>query len=146
MVYSIKEAADKLKVTKHTLYYYEKADLLPPIARDHKGNRIYTDSDISWIYLICCLRDIHMPIQFIHTYVKLLFDENSSLQNRKEMLLTFQEKVNQDIQKYLTIQQLISKKIAFYDELQDSSNELENCYNYKEDWAHFKKILEESNE
>ena len=145
MTYSIKQVAQKLSVTKHTLYYYEKTNLLPPIGRDKTGNRLYTDSDISWIYLIRCLRDIDMPIQLIQSYVKLLLDKNSTLQSRKEILLQFQEKVDNDLQKYFVIRQLIAKKIEFYNEASDTlNNASENCYNYKNDWEYFKKILEET--
>jgi Predicted transcriptional regulators len=145
MTYSIKQVAQKLNITKHTLYYYEKANLLPPISRDKTGNRLYTDSDISWIYLIRCLRDIDMPIQLIQSYVKLLLDKNSTLQNRKEVLLQFQKKVDNDLQKYFIIKQLIAKKIEFYNEASDTlNNASENCYDYKNDWEHFKKILEET--
>lgn len=146
MNYSIKEAAEKLSITKHTLYYYEKAKLLPPIQRDERGNRVYTDSDISWIYLICCLRAINMPIHLIRSYVNLLMDETSTLQERKKILLMFQQKVEADIQQYLTVQQLIKKKLMFYDQAESSSNEAENCYDYKKDWEHFKQILEESHD
>mgnify|MGYP001042874534 CR=1 FL=1 len=146
MSYSIKEAAEKLNITKHTLYYYEKAELLPPIQRDQRGNRVYTDSDISWIYLICCLRDINMPIQLIRSYVKLLLDETSTLEKRKEILLLFQQKIEEDLQHYLTVQQLIKKKLAFYDQADSPANEAENCYDYKKDWEHFKLILEESHD
>lgn len=146
MTYSIKEAAKKLSITKHTLYYYEKAELLPPIQRDERGNRVYTDSDISWIYLICCLRAINMPIHLIRSYVNLLMDEASTLQERKKILLMFQQKVEADIQQYLTVQQLIKKKLMFYDQAESSSNEAENCYDYKKDWEHFKQILEESHD
>lgn len=146
MTYSIKEAAEKLNITKHTLYYYEKAELLPPIQRDERGNRVYTDSDISWIYLICCLRDINMPIQLIRSYVQLLMDETSTLQDRKEILLLFQQKVEADLQHYLNVQQLITKKLAFYNQAESSPSEAENCYDYKKDWDHFKQILEESHD
>ncbi|MEO1770511.1 MerR family transcriptional regulator [Candidatus Enterococcus ferrettii] len=146
MTYSIKEAAGKLSITKHTLYYYEKAELLPPIQRDERGNRVYTDSDISWVYLICCLRDINMPIQLIRSYVKLLLDETSTLEKRKEILLLFQQKIEADLQHYSTIQQLIKKKLAFYDQAESPANEAENCYDYKKDWVHFKLILEEGHD
>ena len=61
-MYSIREAADKLNVSIHTLRYYEKEGLTPFIKRNENGNRIYTSTDIQWIYMIRCLRDTDMPI------------------------------------------------------------------------------------
>jgi DNA-binding transcriptional MerR regulator len=145
MNYSIKQVAEKLGISKHTLYYYEKENILPPIQRDNSGNRIYTDSDISWIYLICCLRDIDMPMKNIREYIYLLKNEKSTLEERKTMITTFRDKIDSDIKKYLLLQNLIDKKLEYYNSKPSGSlyDEAQHCYNYKDDWDNFKEILED---
>lgn len=62
MNYTTHEVAQKLGITKDTLFYYEKEGLLPQIERDEMNRRIYSESDIEWIFLIRCLRDTDMPM------------------------------------------------------------------------------------
>ena len=53
MVYSTSVVAHKLGISKDTLRYYEKEELLPSIKRDESGYRAYSASDVEWIFLIC---------------------------------------------------------------------------------------------
>ena len=144
MGYTIKEVAEKLSITTHTLRYYEKVGLLPDISRNNAGNRVYTESDISWIYLICRLRDINMPVQYISEYVLLLKDPKSSVADRRLLVESFQQEINETLKKYNLVSKLISKKLEFYDVMENSEkNESELCYDYQADWEHFMTILRE---
>jgi len=78
MVYSTVEAGNRLGLSKHTLRYYEKIGLMPEITRDEVGNRLYKDSDISWLYLVCCMRNVDMPVQNIRAYIDLVKDPHST--------------------------------------------------------------------
>lgn len=146
MTYSIKEAGEKLGLSIYTLRYYEKAGLMPEIARSRSGCRSYTDLDISWIYLIRCLRDIDMPIENIRGYINLLKNPNSTLAERRYMIETFKKEIDKKLQKYKIVQSLINKKLEFY-YLTEQCNktEAENCYDYRSDWEHFILILGEKN-
>lgn len=50
MEYTTSEVAKKLGITKDTLFYYEKEGLLPVIERDKFKRRIYSESDVEWIF------------------------------------------------------------------------------------------------
>jgi DNA-binding transcriptional MerR regulator len=50
--YRIGEAAKTVEMTADTLRYYERRGLLPPVARDGGGVRIYEDKDISRLRFI----------------------------------------------------------------------------------------------
>jgi DNA-binding transcriptional MerR regulator len=50
--YRISEAAKTVEMTADTLRYYERRGLLPPVARDVGGVRIYEDKDISRLRFI----------------------------------------------------------------------------------------------
>lgn len=53
------------------LRYYERAGLLPAVARDGGGRRRYSDQDLGWIGLIRCLRETGMGIADIGRLVEL---------------------------------------------------------------------------
>jgi len=144
MVYSIKEAGKKLGLSVHALRYYEKAGLTPDIARNAAGNRVFTESDISWIYLVCRLRDINMPIQYIRDYILMLKNPDSTLSDRRFMIEAFKKEIDETLKKYLTVQKLIDKKLEFYDNAASTEKtEADVCYDYRTDWEHFISILEE---
>ena len=54
-MYSIQEVCEKTGLTAHTLRYYEKEGLLTGVARSTGGFRQYSDEDMEWLGLFCCL-------------------------------------------------------------------------------------------
>jgi len=139
------EAGEKLGLSIYTLRYYEKAGLMPEIIRNKAGNRVYNESDLSWIYLIRCLRDIDMPIQNIREYINLLKNPKSTLKERRFMVESFKREIDEKLRKYKIVQSLIDKKLQFY-HLAEQSNKTEAdvCYDYHSDWEHFMSVLEDS--
>lgn len=145
MSYTAREVARKLGITKDTLLYYEKEGLLPHIARDKQNRRIYSESDIEWIFLIRCLRDTDMPICKIKQYVSLLKKDTEkpeeSVQARREILLEHEAFIKGKIELYQNLLALLGKKITYYDEVLNSENV--KCTDYAEEWEHFRSILGE---
>jgi len=147
MEFNIKEVCKKLNITKDTLYYYEDEGLLPKIERNAIGYRVYTEDDISHIYLILCLRDIDIPIRLIKNYVDLLEKSDGAIQQRKEMVLNFKAIIADKIKKYKKTQFLLDKKLDFLIKTEHEnvgSNELK-CYDYRAEWESFKNLFEEEN-
>ena len=55
----------------HTLRYYERIGLLPPVPRGANGHRRYTGRDLGWIHLLTLLRNTGMPVQQMLAFVRL---------------------------------------------------------------------------
>ena len=145
MNYSAKEAAEKLGITKDTLLYYEKEGILPVITRDEANRRVYSESDIEWIYLIRCLRDTDMPICKIKQYVSLLKKEGTgSVQERKGILEEHKLFIKEKLEKYQRLLLLIDKKLDFYEEALNSEKSDEvKCMDYATEWQHFRESIGE---
>jgi len=143
MHYTASEVAKKLSVSKDTLRYYEKEDLLPTISRNLSGHRTYTQDDIEWIYLVRCLRDTDMPISKIKQYVSLLKNGGShSIPQRRDILLEHGELLKEKVRVQQTLLSLIDKKLEFYDDIIANGNsETTECMDYATEWEHFKSIL-----
>lgn len=142
MTYSASEVAEKLALTKDTLRYYEKEGLLPPIPRNHSGHRVYSESDIEWIFLIRSLRDTDMPIAQIKQYVSLLMSGGETIMQRRDILLAHEAFMKQKVILYQQLLVLLQKKVAFYDEaLQTKDPESIKCMDYATEWTHFKAII-----
>ena len=129
MNYTTHEVAQKLGITKDALFYYEKEGLLPQIERDEMNRRIYSESDIEWIFLIRCLRDTDMPMCKIKQYISLLkHGGENSIPERKNILVEHEAFIIGKIKAYQNLLLLIKKKIEFYDEvLNDKNPESQKC-------------------
>ena len=69
--YTIDEAARHTGVTPHTLRYYERIGLLPPVERASSGYRRYTDADLGAVLFLTLLRQTGMPIRDMQQFVAL---------------------------------------------------------------------------
>ncbi|MDE6656665.1 MAG: MerR family transcriptional regulator [Anaeroplasmataceae bacterium] len=122
MPYSIKEIADKMKVTPSTIRYWDSEGLLPNIKRV-SGIRVFEDKDFKWLRVLNCMKNMNMPIKKIKAYLELAQKGDSTLQERYEMILE---------QKHI---------------IESQMNELRNClkeFEYKE-W-YYKTAIEAGTE
>ena len=53
---NIGEVVRLIGLSEHTVRYYEKVGLLPPIRRDAGGNRLFTPEDLRWPEFLVKLR------------------------------------------------------------------------------------------
>jgi len=117
MVYTIKQAAEKVNLTVHTLRYYDKEGLIPFVSRDKAGNRVFTESDLDWLGLICCLKNTGMPIKQIGTFIHWCLEGDSSLEKRRQMLLEHRRAVVEQIEQLNHNLDKINFKINHYNAL-----------------------------
>jgi DNA-binding transcriptional MerR regulator len=114
MDYSIKQVSEKTDLKAYVLRYYEKEGLLPFINRSKSGFRRYSEDDLEWLGLICCLKNTGMSIKQIKDFVELSMKGKDTLKERCEMLI--QHKINvetqiEEMQKHL---QKVSWKIDYF--------------------------------
>jgi|LGOV01.1.fsa_nt_gb DNA-binding transcriptional MerR regulator len=114
MSYKIKDVVLKTGVTAHTLRYYEKEGILPPINRDDAGRRVYSDENLVWLDIVTCLKKTKMPVADIKEIVRLSIQGDETIEVRKMLLEDHRKKMEQqmiDLQDSII---KIDKKIAFY--------------------------------
>ena len=66
---SVGEAARACGLKATALRYYEQAGLIPPVARDGGGRRVFGEQDLAWIRYAVCLRSLGMGVAEIARYV-----------------------------------------------------------------------------
>ena len=86
MSYSISETAKMMNVSTATLRYYDARGLIPDIKRVN-GRRVFEDSDLRWLKILRCMKEINMPIRRIREYVELVQLGDASLQQRYDMFI-----------------------------------------------------------
>ncbi|WP_297082717.1 MerR family transcriptional regulator [uncultured Demequina sp.] len=87
----IDDVAVQMGVSKHTLRYYEREGLLPPVAKAANGHRRYTDDDLGWIRFLQLLRATGMPIREMKEFVDLAHAGEHTVADRVAVLTHYRE-------------------------------------------------------
>ena len=98
---TISEVSEKFGITQDTLRYYEKAGIIPRIARTPGGVRDYQPEDLGWIEHVVCLRNAGMPVESLVEYLRLsqgddTFSERLELLKEQKENLKMQQRKLQD--------------------------------------------------
>ena len=134
--FSTGELAKAAEVSVRTVQYYDQRGILTPSEVTEGGRRIYHDSDLERLQVICFLRDLDFSIKQIK---KLLQEENR--EQVLELLLTDQieslEKSSKEIEVKLKRARHLQKATAKWrqlslDDLSDISRLMEN----QKSWRH----------
>lgn len=115
---TIKEVAEITEIAAHTLRYYEKEGLLPHVKRNENGKRLYDEEDLSWIHFVTALRATGMPIAQIQQYVYLYKEGDSTISERKLMMLNHKKEIERSIRDLYFNLDKINYKLALYDVLE----------------------------
>ena len=119
----IAEISEKYGITQDTLRYYERIGLLPPIARTASGVRNYSDSDCARIEFIKCMRQAHVSIEALQTYMRLLDQGEETLSERKAILTQQRDLAQQRITEMQKALDLLTYKIDHYEDLMRNAEE-----------------------
>lgn len=114
MHYKIKEVSEKTGLSSHTLRYYEKEGILPPIDRDASGNRMYSQENITWLEIVKCLKQTNMPVADIKEIVHLSIVGDETIEERKEILLSHRKTIEEQMKALKKSLKKIDSKIAYY--------------------------------
>lgn len=117
MEYTIKEAAERTHLTASTLRYYDKEGLLPQLKRSMTGIRKYTDQDISWIGLICCLKNSGMSIIKIKEFMLFCLQGETACEERKKILEIQKTNIIDQMEQLNFSLEVINYKLDHYKEI-----------------------------
>jgi len=100
----------------HTIRWYETQGLIPGVARDAGGRRVYVEQHVGWLQLMERLRHTGMSIAEMREYTALVKAGRATLQQRRDMLAAHRVRVLETIRRRRAALQLIDAKVGFYDE------------------------------
>lgn len=115
--YTVKSLAAKFGVSEHTVRYYENERLLPDVARNDHGARIFTDEHANWLNMVLCLRSTGLSIDEIRHYIELCAQGDSTLQERYEIMLRQKERAEEELREVQRKFDVLSHKLAMYERL-----------------------------
>src|SRR5690606_31176459 len=112
--YSIGKVAEQTGLSIHTLRYYEKEGILPPIKRNEFGTRVFDEDDMEWLKFTCCLRDTGMTIDEMKTFAQLTLQGKGTIPKRVDLLNRQQERVSNQINQLTSYLSMIEYKLEKY--------------------------------
>ncbi len=115
MAYSIKEAAERMGVTTHTLRYYDREGLLPHVERTAGGIRRFSEEDLEGLALINCLKATGMSISQIKSFMDLTQQGDETLDERRQILRKQREQILAGMAQMQEHLERVERKIAYYD-------------------------------
>ena len=116
-MYTIKQISEKTNLTEHTIRYYDREGLIPLITRTKSGIRQFSEDDLEWINLICCLRNSGMPLQEIKEFMQLCLKGKDSLEERRELLIRHRTRIQEQMANLENSLNIVNFKIEHYKEI-----------------------------
>ena len=116
-MYTIKQISEKTNLTEHTIRYYDREGLIPLITRTQSGIRQFSEDDLEWINLICCLRNSGMPLQEIKEFMQLCLKGKDSLEERRELLIRHRTRIQEQMANLDNSLNIVNFKIEHYKEI-----------------------------
>lgn len=126
---TVKEVAKKFNISEHTIRYYSDENLIPDLKRDKNNNRMFDETSINWLQGIICLRNCGMSIKSIKEYVELCLIGDSTVKERKNIILEQKAIIDKQIEKLNESSMFLNHKLEIYDKV--LSNEIKDPTNPK---------------
>lgn len=83
---TIKQVAERVGESPHTIRYYCKEGLFPFLTRSAGGVRLFSEADMEGVEIVLCLRDTGMPLAEIRHYMELGAQGDSTIPERLEII------------------------------------------------------------
>ena len=122
-MYTIKEVAEKVGESDHTIRYYCKEGLFPFLTRDKNNVRRFTEEDLEGVRIVLCLRDTGMPLQEIRRYMDLSAQGNATLSERLQIIREQKARALEEMAEFQKKMEHLSWKEQHYMELIESGAE-----------------------
>ncbi len=120
--YTISEVAELLCIPPSTIRYYDAEGLLPFLQRVN-GRRVFHESDLSSMRLIECLKNAGMSIRDIKRYFTLAKQGDSTLEERRDIILNQKQSILDQIESLKLNLKTIEHKEKYYKEAIEAGTE-----------------------
>lgn len=107
-MYTIKEVAEKMEISEHTLRFWSKSGFFPFVKRNQNNIRLFSDDDLNWVRIVKCLRSIGTENKLVKKYIDLCIIGDSTIAERYEIIKATKAKA-------LTQMEELQKQLALLD-------------------------------
>lgn len=126
-MYTIKDVADKMEISEHTLRFWAKSGFFPFVKRDQNNIRIFSENDLEWVKIVKCLRSVGTENKAIKRYIDLCIMGDSTIPERYGIIQATKLKAQQQLEELTKQMDLLNYKEEFYQNL--IKNNLKDTWN-----------------
>ncbi len=126
-MYTIKEVAQMMDISEHTLRFWAKSGFFPFVKRNENNIRMFSDNDLEWVKIVKCLRSVGTENKLVKRYIDLCIVGDSTIPERYEIIQTTKAKAQEQMKELTQQLSLLDYKEKFYQNL--IKNNLEDSWN-----------------
>ena len=126
-MYPIKEVAEKMDISEHTLRFWAKSGFFPFVKRNQNNIRQFSDNDLEWVKIVKCLRSVGTENKAIKRYIDLCIVGDSTIEERYKIILGTKEKALMQMDELKKQLAILEYKENFYKNL--IKNNLKDTWN-----------------
>lgn len=126
-MYTIKEVAEKMDISEHTLRFWAKCGFFPFVKRNQNNIRQFSDNDLEWVRIVKCLRSVGTENKAIKRYIDLCIVGDSTIEERYKIILGTKEKALMQMDELKKQLAILEYKENFYKNL--IKNNLKDTWN-----------------
>lgn len=126
-MYTVKEVAEILGVSAHTVRYYDDQGLIPGTQRDGANHRMFDDEALEWLFVSLVLSDTGLPLKEVKHYIELYQQGDATIPQRYQIMLEQRKKTQDELEKIKTRLSVLDRKIEHYGKLMDGQ---------EDEWSH----------
>ncbi len=112
---TIGEVSKSYGISIDTLRYYEKVGLIGPIPKNKSGIRDFNEESLRQVEFVKCMRGANLPIEALTRYMQLFKQGESTLEQRRQILVKQKEIVLKQIEELKRAKEKLDAKITLYD-------------------------------
>lgn len=116
-MYTIKEVAEMMEISEHTLRFWSKCGFFPFVKRNQNNIRIFSEDDLGWVKIVKCLRSVGTENKAIKKYIDLCIIGDSTISERYEIIRETKEKAKQKMVELKKQLELLDYKEEYYQNL-----------------------------
>ena len=134
-MYTVKEVADKMDISEHTLRFWAKSGFFPFVKRNENNIRQFSENDLEWVKIVKCLRSVGTENKAIKKYIDLCIIGDSTIKERYRIIQDTKKKALEQMEELKQQLALLDYKENFYQNLTEN--------NLKDTWNPMNNITEE---
>lgn len=131
-MYTVKDMAEILGVSVHTVRYYDEKGLIPGTQRDEANRRVFDDEGLEWLFVSITLKNTGLPIKEIRRYIQLYQQGDATLPQRYQIMLEQKKRTLEQIKDLKLRLKVLDKKLEHYGKLLEGEEDAWN-HQYMQD-------------
>lgn len=116
-MYTIKEVAEKMDISEHTLRFWAKSGFFPFLTRNDNNVRMFSENDLNWVRIVKCLRSVGTQTKDVKRYIDLCIIGDSTIKERYQIILDTKTKALEQMNELKKQLELLDYKENFYKNL-----------------------------